>query len=293
MRQIKITKSLTGRDSHSLDIYFQEVSKVSPITPEEEAELARKIRKGDHGALEKLVNANLRFVISVAKQYQHNGLSLSDLISEGNLGLLKAAQRFDETKGFKFISYAVWWIRQSILQALNNHASMVRLPLNKIGALNKIKKASATLEQMNEREPSAEELSEVLSVSLKAVQEAVSAPCQVSSLNAPLGTSEENSVLIDTLDDPNVPVTDDHLIKESLNKTIDRALATLTRKENDIIRKFYGIGSTRNVNLEEIGMEFHLSKERVRQIKQRAIKKLRDGKFHNLFRGAREISANL
>lgn len=288
MRQLKITKSFTGRDSASLDMYFQEITKVPTITPQEEVALARQIKAGDHEALKKLVSANLRFVVSVAKQYQHRGLSLMDLISEGNLGLMKAAERFDETKGFKFISYAVWWIRQSILHSLNNNSEMVRIPLNKIGALSKIKQAGSILEQRNEREPSIEELSEVLEFSMKEVEDAVKAPCQVTSLNSSLGAKEENSILIEVLNDPNAANADDGLMKESMKTTIDRALSTLNGRESNIIRKFFGIGTSHQFNLEEIGEEYHLSKERVRQIKQRAIKKLKDGKFHNLFKSVFE-----
>ncbi len=272
MRQLKITKSITNRESASLDKYLQEIGREELISVEEEVELAGRIRNGDRVALEKLTRANLRFVVSVAKQYQNQGLSLPDLINEGNLGLIKAAEKFDETRGFKFISYAVWWIRQSILQALAEQARIVRLPLNQVGSLNKINKALARFEQEHERRPSPEELAEVLDMPLEKVAETMKMSGRHVSVDAPFVDGEDNS-LIDVMVNEDSPNADRGLINESLSKEIDRALSALTTREADIIRKFFGIG-TPEMTLEEIGVELNLTRERVRQIKEKAIRKL-------------------
>lgn len=273
MRQLKITKSITNRESASLDKYLQEIGKEELITVEEEVELAQRIRKGDREALEKLTRANLRFVVSVAKQYQNQGLSLPDLINEGNLGLIRAAEKFDETRGFKFISYAVWWIRQSILQALAEQSRIVRLPLNQVGALNKINKALAKFEQEHERTPTPDELAELLDMPKEKVMDTLRVSGRHISMDAPFVEGEENS-LIDVLENPDSPVADGKLINESLKKEIERALATLTDRERDIIRYFFGLGCPEKT-LEEIGEEFGLTRERVRQIKEKAIRRLR------------------
>ncbi len=272
MRQLKITKSITNRESASLDKYLQEIGREELITVEEEVELAGRIRNGDRVAQEKLIRANLRFVVSVAKQYQNQGLSLPDLINEGNLGLIKAAEKFDETRGFKFISYAVWWIRQSILQALAEQSRIVRLPLNQVGSLNKITKAFARFEQEHERKPSAEELAEELDLPVDKVAETLKMSGRHVSVDAPFVEGEDNS-LIDVMVNEDSPNADRGLINESLSKEIDRALATLTEREADIIRKFFGIG-TPEMTLEEIGEELGLTRERVRQIKEKAIRRL-------------------
>ncbi len=272
MRQLKITKSITNRESASLDKYLQEIGREELITVEEEVELAGRIRNGDRVAQEKLIRANLRFVVSVAKQYQNQGLSLPDLINEGNLGLIKAAEKFDETRGFKFISYAVWWIRQSILQALAEQSRIVRLPLNQVGSLNKINKAFARFEQEHERKPSAEELAEELDLPIDKVAETLKMSGRHVSVDAPFVEGEDNS-LIDVMVNEDSPNADRGLINESLSKEIDRALATLTEREADIIRKFFGIG-TPEMTLEEIGEELGLTRERVRQIKEKAIRRL-------------------
>ncbi len=272
MRQLKITKSITNRESASLDKYLQEIGREELITVEEEVELAGRIRNGDRIAQEKLIRANLRFVVSVAKQYQNQGLSLPDLINEGNLGLIKAAEKFDETRGFKFISYAVWWIRQSILQALAEQSRIVRLPLNQVGSLNKINKAFARFEQEHERKPSAEELAEELDLPIDKVAETLKMSGRHVSVDAPFVEGEDNS-LIDVMVNEDSPNADRGLINESLSKEIDRALATLTEREADIIRKFFGIG-TPEMTLEEIGEELGLTRERVRQIKEKAIRRL-------------------
>ena len=267
MRQLKITKSITNRESASLDKYLQEIGKEELITVEEEVELAQRIKKGDQEALEKLTKANLRFVVSVAKQYQNQGLSLPDLINEGNLGLIKAAEKFDETRGFKFISYAVWWIRQSILQALAEQSRIVRLPLNQVGSLNKINKAFARFEQEHERTPSPEELAtELVTDTLRVAGRHVS-------VDAPFADGEDNS-LLDVLVNPDSPNADRGLINESLSTEVDRALETLTERERDIIKYFFGIGCS-EMTLEEIGEKFDLTRERVRQIKEKAIRRLR------------------
>ena len=273
MRQLKITKSITNRESASLDKYLQEIGKEDLITVEEEVELAQRIKKGDQEALEKLTKANLRFVVSVAKQYQNQGLSLPDLINEGNLGLIKAAEKFDETRGFKFISYAVWWIRQSILQAIAEQSRIVRLPLNQVGSLNKINKAFARFEQENERTPSPEELANVLDLPKEKVSDTLRVSGRHVSVDAPFSDGEDNN-LLDVLVNTDSPNADRGLINESLSTEVERALATLTDRERDIIRYFFGIGCP-EMTLEEIGEKFGLTRERVRQIKEKAIRRLR------------------
>ncbi len=270
----KITKQYTSRESQSLDKYLQEIGKVELLTPEEEIGLARRIKRGDQKALEKLTKANLRFVVSVAKQYQNQGLSLGDLINEGNLGLIKAAKRFDETRGFKFISYAVWWIRQSILQALAEQSRIVRLPLNRVGALNKIGKAFSTLEQEFEREPSASELAEELDMSLFEVADTLKISGRHLSMDAPFAQGEDNR-LLDVIQDERTPLPDNELIRESLSKEVERALGTLTEREAEVIRLYFGLGREHSLTLEEIGEKFQLTRERVRQIKEKAIRRLR------------------
>jgi len=283
MRQLKITKSITNRESASFEKYLQEIGKEELITAQVEVELARKIRAGDQKALEKLVRANLRFVVSVAKQYQTQGLSLPDLINEGNLGLIKAAKKFDETRGFKFISYAVWWIRQSIMQALAEQARIVRLPLNQLGAANKVKKAFSELEQKFEREPSPEELSEVLDLPMDKVANTMKMPGKHVSMDAPL-VQGEDSTLLDVLENGDSPGADFALITESLQKEINRSLATLSEREQDVIKMFYGIGIQHGLSLEEIGEKFDLTSERVRQIKEKAIKTLRQNSRNKLLK---------
>ncbi|MCL3779102.1 RNA polymerase sigma factor RpoD/SigA [Prolixibacteraceae bacterium JC049] len=273
MRQLKITKSITNRESASLDKYLQEIGKEDLITVEEEVELAQRIKKGDQAALEKLTRANLRFVVSVAKQYQNQGLSLPDLINEGNLGLIKAAEKFDETRGFKFISYAVWWIRQSILQALAEQSRIVRLPLNQVGSLNKINKAFSKFEQEHERKPSPEELADELELPADKVADTLRVSGRHVSVDAPFVEGEDNS-LLDVLPNNDSPNADISLIKESLSREIERALCTLTERESDIVRLFFGIGC-QEMTLEEIGERFGLTRERVRQIKEKAIRRLR------------------
>jgi RNA polymerase primary sigma factor len=273
MRQLKITKSITNRESASLDKYLQEIGREELISVEEEVELAQRIKKGDQDALEKLTKANLRFVVSVAKQYQNQGLSLPDLINEGNLGLIKAAEKFDETRGFKFISYAVWWIRQSILQALAEQSRIVRLPLNQVGSLNKINKALAKFEQENERAPSSEELSDILEIPKEKVTDTLRVSGRHVSVDAPFVDGEDNS-LLDVLVNNDSPNADRGLLNESLSKEIERALSTLTERERDIVKYFFGIG-TPEMTLEEIGDKFGLTRERVRQIKEKAIRRLR------------------
>lgn len=276
MRQLKITKSITNRESQSLEKYLQEIGKVDLLTPEEEVELAKRIKEGDQIALERLTKANLRFVVSVAKQYQNQGLSLSDLINEGNLGLIKAAQRFDETRGFKFISYAVWWIRQSILQALAEQSRIVRLPLNKVGSLNKINKAFSELEQEFEREPSAEELAETLDIATEEVETTLGVAARHVSMDSPFVDGEDNS-LLDVLENTNVPKTDQSLsYNESLAKELERSLCTLSDRQKDVIKLYFGIGVEHPLSLEDIGEKFFLTRERVRQIKDKAINKLRN-----------------
>jgi RNA polymerase primary sigma factor len=275
MRQLKITKSITNRESQSLEKYLQEIGKVELISPEDEVKLARLIKQGDQKALDRLTKANLRFVVSVAKQYQNQGLSLPDLINEGNLGLIKAAQRFDETRGFKFISYAVWWIRQSILQALAEQARIVRLPLNKVGLTNRVQKAYSQLEQEFEREPSAEELAEALQMDIEEVTATLSISTRHVSMDTPLSEGEE-STLLDVLENTNADRTDaelDH--KESLKMEIDRSMKALTERQKEVICYFFGIGVDHPMSLEDIGERFNLTRERVRQIKDKAITKLR------------------
>ncbi len=283
MRQLKITQSITKRDSITLDKYLQEIGKESLITAEEEVELAKKIRDGDQDALEKLTKANLRFVVSVAKQYQGQGLTLPDLINEGNLGLIKAAKRFDETRGFKFISYAVWWIRQSIIQAISEQSRMVRLPLNKIGAISKINKGTSLLEQQLEREPNAKEISEFLDLSEAEVSNVQSMNSRHISVDAPFSEGEDHG-LLDVMVNGDSPNADNGLLKESLNKEIKRSLATLTEREAEVLKLFYGIDGNREISLEEIGSKFDLTRERVRQIKEKAIKRLKHNSRSKLLR---------
>jgi len=274
MRQLKITKSITNRESQSLEKYLQEIGREDLITAEEEVRLAVRIKEGDQVALDKLTKANLRFVVSVAKQYQNQGLSLPDLINEGNLGLIKAAKRFDETRGFKFISYAVWWIRQSILQALAEQSRIVRLPLNQVGSLNKISKAFSKLEQEFEREPSADELATVLEVSTDKVTDTMKVSGRHVSMDAPFANGEDNS-LLDVLENSDSPKADNLLITESLQQEIDRSLSTLSEREREVVKLFFGIGMNHGLTLEEIGAKFDLTRERVRQIKEKAIRRLR------------------
>jgi len=276
MRQLKITKQVTNRETASLDKYLQEIGRVDLITAEEEVELARRIKKGDQVALEKLTKANLRFVVSVSKQYQNQGLSLPDLINEGNLGLIKAAQRFDETRGFKFISYAVWWIRQSILQALAEQSRIVRLPLNKIGSINKINKAFARLEQEFERPPTAAELAETLDMTLDEVKQSMKNAGRHVSMDAPLKDGDESSSnMYDVMRTGDTPSPDTDLMTESLRKEIERSLRTLTPREGDVIRLYFGLNGEHPMTLEEIGERFDLTRERVRQIKEKAIRLLK------------------
>ena len=275
MRQLKIATQITNRDSQAVEKYLQEISKISMITPEEETILAQKIKMNDQRALDKLVQANLRFVVSVAKQYQHQGLSLSDLINEGNLGLIKAAQRFDETKGFKFISYAVWWIRQSILQSLAEQSRIVRLPLNKVGLTSRISKAYSQLEQEFEREPTADEIASYLDVGTAEVAASINAGVRHVSMDQPFAEGEDGA-LIDVLENPNAESTDQYLIfNVSLSKEIDRSLSSLTQRQKDVVLFFFGIGMDHALSLEDIAEKFNLTRERVRQIKDKAILKLR------------------
>jgi RNA polymerase primary sigma factor len=284
MRQLKITKSITNRESQSLEKYLQEIGKVELISPEEEVKLAIRIKQGDQKALDKLTKANLRFVVSVAKQYQNQGLTLPDLINEGNLGLIKAAQRFDETRGFKFISYAVWWIRQSILQALAEQSRIVRLPLNKVGLTNRIQKAYSHLEQEFEREPSAEELAELLELDIEEVSSTLGIGGRHISVDTPLSEGEDNT-LIDVLENPNAERAEMNIEhKESLKQEIDRSLKTLTERQKEVICFFFGIGVDHPMSLEDIGERFNLTRERVRQIKDKAITKLRSNSRSKMLR---------
>lgn len=274
MRQLKISKQITNRESQSLDKYLQEIGKVDLLTVDEEVELAKRIKAGDQIALEKMTKANLRFVVSVAKQYQNQGLTLGDLINEGNLGLIKAAQRFDETRGFKFISYAVWWIRQSILQALAEQSRIVRLPLNRVGSLNKISRTFSELEQKYEREPSAEELADVLEVTTAEVLDTMKISGRHVSMDAPFVQGEENS-LLDVLENDDKETPDSGLMNDSLRREVQRALSTLTQRESDVIALYFGLNGEHALTLEEIGEKFNLTRERVRQIKEKAIRRLR------------------
>jgi RNA polymerase primary sigma factor len=275
MRQLKITKSITNRESQSLEKYLQEIGKVELIGPEEEVKLAVRIRQGDQKALEKLTKANLRFVVSVAKQYQNQGLSLPDLINEGNLGLIKAAQRFDETRGFKFISYAVWWIRQSILQSLAEQSRIVRLPLNKVGLTNRIQKAYSQLEQEFEREPSSEELAELLNIDIEEISSSIGITARHVSVDTPLSEGEEGT-LIDVMENPNAERAEKNLeYDQSLKEEIERSMKSLTERQKEVICFFFGIGTDHPMSLEDIGQRFNLTRERVRQIKDKAITKLR------------------
>ncbi|MCB0409730.1 MAG: sigma-70 family RNA polymerase sigma factor [Flavobacteriales bacterium] len=276
MRQLKITKQVTNRETISLDKYLHDISKVGLITAEEETELARKIKQGDKNALEKLTKANLRFVVSVAKQYQNQGLTLSDLINEGNIGLIKAAQRFDETRGFKFISYAVWWIRQSIMQAIAEQARIVRLPLNKIGNISKVNKTFSELEQIYEREPSADEVADMLQITSNEVYESLKIAGKHMSMDAPLSKDEDSNSMIDVMEDDEIGINPENdLMNESLRNEIERSLSTLSFREAEVLRLYYGINCKQPLTLEEIGAEFELTRERVRQIKEKAIKRLK------------------
>lgn len=284
MRQLKITKSITNRESQSLEKYLQEIGKVDLITPEEEVSLALRIRQGDQDALDKLTKANLRFVVSVSKQYQNQGLSLSDLINEGNLGLIKAAERFDETRGFKFISYAVWWIRQSILQALAEQSRIVRLPLNKVGLSNKIHKAYQKLEQEFEREPSSDELAKILDIGREEIESTLSSSSRHVSMDAPFASGEESN-LMDIMENPNADLADmdiEHI--ESLRAEIARSLSSLSDRQKDVLKLFYGLGEDHPLSLEDIGERFSLTRERVRQIKDKAIMLLRSQKRCHLLK---------
>jgi len=275
MRQLKISKSITNRESQSLEKYLQEIGKVELISPEEEVKLAVKIKQGDERALERLTKANLRFVVSVAKQYQNQGLTLADLINEGNVGLIKAARRFDETRGFKFISYAVWWIRQSILQALAEQARIVRLPLNKVGLTNRISKAYSQLEQEYEREPTADEIAYLLDVGADEVTASLSGSSRHVSMDQPFSEGEDGS-LIDVMANPNAESTDKQMaFYDSLSLEINRSLSTLTERQKEVVRYFFGIGVDHALSLEDIGERYNLTRERVRQIKDKAITKLR------------------
>ena len=283
MRQLKIVKQITNRENQSLDKYLSEIAKVDLITAEQEVELAKRIREGDAVALEKLAKANLRFVVSVAKQYQNNGMSLGDLINEGNVGLIRAASRFDETRGFKFISYAVWWIRQAIMQALAEQSRIVRLPLNRVGSLNKISRAYAALEQRFEREPSAEELSKELDMSPEEIEANQMLSGRAVSVNAPFVQGEENS-LLDVLENTNEVTPDQELINLSLRQEIARSLSTLTHRESEVIASYFGLNGHPALTLEEIGHKFSLTRERVRQIKEKATRKLKNGSRSKLLK---------
>jgi RNA polymerase primary sigma factor len=282
MRQLKITKSITNRDSSSLEKYLQEVGKEELLTPDEEVELAQRIKKGDKAALEKLTRANLRFVISVAKQYQFQGLSLPDLINEGNLGLIKAAERFDETKGFKFISYAVWWIRQSILQAIAEQSRVVRLPLNKVGSINKLHKAYSKLEQENDRTPTSEELAEMVDLPKEKVEKTLQLSGKPLSMDAPFDDDEDGS-LLDVMENSDAPDADGTLMNESLSREIERTLSVLPEKEKAVIKYFFGLG-VQEMSLEEIGQKLNLTRERVRQIKEKGIRRLRHSSKNKLLK---------
>jgi RNA polymerase primary sigma factor len=283
MRQLKITKTITNRESLSLEKYLQDIGKEGLITAEEETKLAVRIREGDQEALDKLTKANLRFVVSVAKQYQNKGLSLPDLINEGNLGLIKAAKRFDETRGFKFISYAVWWIRQSIMQATAEHSRIVRLPLNQVGAYNKISKASSKLEQQYEREPSPAEISKLLEIPEEKISDSMRVSNRQVSFDAPFVQGETNN-LLDVMVNPDAPQADSTLMNQSLHDEIKRSLSTLSEKEREVLMLYYGIGMSHALSLEEIALKFDLTRERVRQIKEKAIRRLRHKSRSNLLK---------
>jgi len=283
MRQLKINKSITNRDSRTIDKYLQEIGREDLLTMDEEIELSQKVRKGDPAARERLVKSNLRFVVSVAKQYQNQGLTLSDLINEGNIGLIKAAEKFDETRGFKFISYAVWWIRQSILQALAEQSRMVRLPLNQVSALNRISKLTQEFEQKYERKPNADELAELTGVDVEKIQDSIRSNGRHVSVDAPFQDGEDNT-LLDVLSNDDFPLADTGMMSESLNTEIDRVLETLTEREQLVLRWSFGIGH-REMSLEEIGDQLGLTRERVRQIKEKSIRKLRDSNKKNNLRG--------
>ncbi len=284
MRQLKITQSITNRESASLEKYLQDIGKEEMVTPQQEVELARRIKEGDQAALDKLTRANLRFVVSVAKQYQNQGMTLPDLINEGNLGLIKAAQRFDETKGFKFISYAVWWIRQSILQSIAEQSRLVRLPLNQIGAMNKVKKALAKLEQVYQREPSPEEVSEVVELSRDQVTDVLRVNNKPISMDAPFDNNEDNNTLLDVMSNAEDPSADSSLMSESLTEDINRSLTTLSKREAEIVKMFFGIGIKHSMSLDEIGMQLHLTRERVRQIKETALRRLKHNSRNKLLK---------
>ena len=283
MRQLKITQSITNRESASLEKYLHDISKEQMVTPQEEVELAQKIRNGDADALNRLTRANLRFVVSVAKQYQNQGLGLPDLINEGNLGLIKAAQRFDETKGFKFISYAVWWIRQSILQSIAEQSRLVRLPLNQIGTLNKVRKSFSKLEQDFQREPSAEELAQLLNFSTNHITDVMRVSARPVSIDAPLDSSDDSSTLLDILENDSVN-TDTSMIQESMTEDINRYLSVLSPKEVQIVKMFFGIGHTHNMSLDEISLKVQLTRERVRQIKEGALRKLKSNRSNKFLK---------
>jgi RNA polymerase primary sigma factor len=283
MRQLKITQSITNRESASLEKYLHDISKEQMVTPQEEVALAQKIRNGDADALNRLTRANLRFVVSVAKQYQNQGLGLPDLINEGNLGLIKAAQRFDETKGFKFISYAVWWIRQSILQSIAEQSRLVRLPLNQIGTLNKVRKSFSKLEQDFQREPSAEELAQLLNFSTNHITDVMRVSARPVSIDAPLDSSDDSSTLLDVLENDSVN-TDTSMIQESMTEDINRYLSVLSPKEIQIVKMFFGIGHTHNMSLDEISLKVQLTRERVRQIKEGALRKLKSNRSNKFLK---------
>jgi RNA polymerase primary sigma factor len=283
MRQLKITQSITNRESASLEKYLHDISKEQMVTPQEEVELAQKIRNGDADALNRLTRANLRFVVSVAKQYQNQGLGLPDLINEGNLGLIKAAQRFDETKGFKFISYAVWWIRQSILQSIAEQSRLVRLPLNQIGTLNKVRKSFSKLEQDFQREPSAEELAQLLNFSTNHITDVMRVSARPVSIDAPLDSSDDSSTLLDILENDSIN-TDTSMIQESMTEDINRYLSVLSPKEIQIVKMFFGIGHTHNMSLDEISLKVQLTRERVRQIKEGALRKLKSNRSNKFLK---------
>lgn len=282
MRQLKITKSITNRENESLEKYLQEIGHEELLTLEEEVELAQRIRKGDRRALERLTRANLRFVVSVAKQYQNQGLSLSDLINEGNMGLIKAAEKFDETRGFKFISYAVWWIRQSILQAIADQSRIIRLPLNQVGSVNKINRAVNRFEQEHERRPSVDELMEHVDLPREKIDEAMSVNARHVSMDAPFADGEDGT-LIDVLENSDAPMADNELVRESLRSEVTQALKTLNERERRIIEAFFGIGQP-ELTLDEIGMKFGLTRERVRQIKEKALRQLRENTRHDILK---------